>query len=146
MSDSNPLPTPGSRGPAVARTRRNQAVVLLWSLVWMISWVGVTLALTRGWLSQGAPGTVAAILSSSLGVGTLLAYRRFLKEADELQRRIEVEALALAFGVGLVGGLAYWLLQRSGALPKDEKELLYVLAGMSLTYAAAGLLGNRRYA
>jgi Na+/glutamate symporter len=121
-------------------------MVLLWSLVWMISWVGVTLALKRGWLASGAPGIVAALVSASLGLGTALAYRRFLNEADEVQRKIELEALALGFGVGLVGGFAYWLLERSGAVPTSKSDLLYVLAATCFTYSAGVLLGRRRYA
>jgi hypothetical protein len=130
----------------MTRNCRNQRLVVLWSLVWMSSWVGVTWALTSGWLASGAPGIVAAIVSSSLGIGTALAYWRFVKEADEVLRRIELEALALAFGVGVVGGLAYWLLERSGAVPVAKSDLLYVLAGTCLTYSAGVLLGKRRYA
>jgi hypothetical protein len=120
-------------------------MVLLWSMIWTSSFVGVTLALKRGWLA-GAPGIVAAVASASLGLGTALAYQRFLKEADEVQRKIELEALALAFGVGLIGGFAYWLLEYSGAVPASKSELLYVLAAMCLTYSAGVLLGRRRYA
>ena len=46
----------------------------------------------------------------------MLAYRRFLQNADELQRRIQLEALALGFGAALVGAAAYRLLERAGAI------------------------------
>jgi hypothetical protein len=130
----------------MTRNCRNQRLVILWSLVWMSSWVGVTLALKSGWLAAGAPGIVAALVSACLGIGTALAYRRFLNEADEVQRQIELEALALGFGVGLVGGFAYWLLERSGAVPTSKSDLLYVLAATCFTYSAGVLLGKRRYA
>jgi hypothetical protein len=146
MTIKSPAEQHGTRGPAMTRTCRNQRLVLLWSLVWMSSWVGVTLALKTGWLASGAPGIVAALVSASLGIGTALAYRRFLNEADEVQRKIELEALALAFGVGLVGGFAYWLLERSGAVPTAKSDLLYVLAATCFTYSAGVLLGRRRYA
>jgi hypothetical protein len=146
MTIKNRAELQGARGPAMTRNCRNQRGVLLWSLVWMSSWVGVTLALKSGWLASGAPGIVAAIVSTSLGIGTALAYRRFLNGADEVQRKIELEALALAFGVGVVGGFAYWLLERSGAVPIAKSDLLYVLAVTCLTYSAGVLLGKRRYA
>jgi hypothetical protein len=146
MSAKSHAEQQGARGPAMTRNRRNQRRVLLWSLVWMSSWVAVTWALTSGWLASGTPGIVAAIVSSSLGIGTALAYRRFLNEADEVQRKIELEALALAFGVGVVGGMAYWLLERGGAVPVDKTDLLYVLAVTFLTYSVGVLLGKRRYA
>lgn len=146
MTIQNPAERPGPRGSATARTCRNQRMVLLWTLVWMSSWVGVTWALKSGWLAAGAPGIIAAVVSASLGLGTALAYRRFLNEADEVQRKIELEALALAFGVGLVGGLAYWLLERSGAVPNAKSDLLYVLAATCFAYSAGVLIGKRRYA
>lgn len=146
MVIKSPTEQPGARGPAMTRNCRNQRLVLLWSLVWMSSFVGVTLALKSGWLASGAPGIVAAVVSSCLGLGTALAYRRFLKEADEVQRTIELEALALGFGVGLIGGFAYWLLERSGAVPTSKSDLLYVLAATCFTYSAGVLLGRRRYA
>ena len=46
----------------------------------------------------------------------VVAYRRYLGETDELRRKIEVDALALAFGVGLVGAFSYVLLERAGAV------------------------------
>jgi hypothetical protein len=146
MAIQSPAERPGARGSATARTCRNQRMVLLWTFAWMSSWVGVTWALKAGGLAAGVPGTIAALVSASLGLGTALAYRRFLNEADEVQRKIELEALALGFGVGLIGGFAYWLLERSGAVPTSKSDLLYVLAATCFTYSAGVLLGRRRYA
>jgi len=146
MTIKSPAEPQGARVPAMTRNRRNQRAVLLWTLLWVISWLGVTWALKSGLLASGAPGILAAVVSSCLGIGKALAYRRFLNEADELQRKIEIEALALAFGVGVVGGMAYWLLELSGAVPASRTDLLYVIAVALLTYSAGVLFGKRRYA
>lgn len=146
MTIKSPTESQGATGPAMTRDLRNRRAVLLWSLAWSISWVGVTWALKSGWLASGAPGFVAALVSSCLGIGQALAYRCFLNEADEVQRKIEMEALALGFGVGVVGGMAYWLLELSGAVAASKTDLLYVLAVALMTYSAGVLLGKRRYA
>jgi hypothetical protein len=126
------------------RDRRNQRRVIAWSLAWTVCWVTGSLAIDNGWWDAGAAGVAAAVLSALFGVALLLAYWRFLREADELRRKIEVEALALAFGVGLVGGIAYWLLGMSGIVA--EAEILHVLVLMIATHSLGILLGYRRYA
>lgn len=125
------------------RDRRNQRRIIAWSLAWMVSWTAGALVIERGWLAAGAAGVAAAALSAGLGIATLLAYRRFLREADELRRKIEIEALALAFGVGIVGGMTYWLLGKSGIVA--EAEILDVLLLMILAHPVGILIGYRRY-
>jgi peptidoglycan/LPS O-acetylase OafA/YrhL len=124
------------------RDRRNQRRVIAWSLLWTLCWVVGALAIDNGWMDAAAAGVAAAVLSALLGVGLLLAYWRFLREADELRRKIEVEALALAFGVGLVGGISYWLLGESGIVA--EAEILHVIVLMIVTHSLGILIGSRR--
>lgn len=124
--------------------RRNQRRVLLWMSAWTVSWLGVNAGIKFDWLSPGAPAIGAAVLSTALGVGWVLAYRRFLRDADELRRKIELDALALAVGVGVVGAVAYWLLEMAGAVA--ETDLLNIAVLMIFTHTAGVLLGRRRYA
>jgi hypothetical protein len=104
--------------------------------------VAVSLIVKRKWLPLPAI-VAAALFTSLLGAGTVLAYRRFLREADELRRKIEIEALALAFGVGVFGEATHFLLLASGAVSAHSSA--YVLAGMVFTYSAAALVQRRRY-
>lgn len=124
------------------RDRRNQRRVTLWASVWAFSFLAVTLAIRKEWLPFEV--TLAGVIGNSLlGIATVLAHRRFLQETDELRRKIEVEALALAFGVGMVGGLTYWLLAVSGAVP--QWGFAFVFAVMLLSYSFGVLVGRRRY-
>lgn len=54
-----------------------------------------------------------------------------------------MEALALTFGVGVVGGLTYWPLVVSGAVPGTG--FVYVSALMMIIYSVGVLIGRRRY-
>ncbi len=56
-----------------------------------------------------------AVTCAAIGIGGLLAYRRYLIEADELARRIQLEGLAFGFGVGLLIALSYELFDLAGA-------------------------------
>lgn len=124
------------------RDRRAQRRIRTWSLLWALSLIAVTLAIRRWHLSSGL--ILAGIASSALlGLGTLLAYRRFLRETDELRRKIELDALALAFGVGVIGGMTYWLLTIAEAV--STASFGFVFAAMILVYPAGVLVGLRRY-
>lgn len=124
------------------RDRRNQRRVILWSAIWAISFLAASLAIKNEWLTLVA--SIGAVsVAAAFGIVALLAYRRFLHETDELHRKIELEALALAFGVGVVGGLSYWLLVVGGLAP--HSGFSYVFAGMLLTHPAGVLIGRRRY-
>jgi predicted permease len=124
------------------RNRQNQGRILLLAFVWALSFVTVTLEIEKEWLPFGA--TLAGVVANAIfGIATVLAYRRFLRETDELRRKIEVEALALAFGAGVVGGLTYWLLMVSGVLP--AYGFAYIFALMILTHTVGVLVGLRRY-
>jgi hypothetical protein len=124
------------------RDGRNQLRVILWSFVWALSFVAVTLGVKKAWWPFG-PTLAGGIGTSLFGIATVLAYRRFLQETDELRRKIEVEALSLAFGVGVVGGMTYWLLTVMGAVP--AKDFLYVFLVMILAHPVGVLIGRRRY-
>ena len=124
------------------RERRAQRRIQAWSFLWALSVIAVTLAIRRWHLPSG-PLLAGIAGSALLGLGTLLAYRRFLRETDELRRKIELDALALAFGVGVVGGMTYWLLTISGAV--SSSSFGFVFAAMILVYPAGVLIGLRRY-
>lgn len=127
----------------LARDRRNRRSVTLWSLAWSLVFVAVTFGIQiLKW--PFAAALAGALGTAILGLGTVLAYRRYLVDADELRRKIEVEALALAFGVGVFGGLSCWLLVVSGAL--GVVVFAYVFSAMVLTHVLGVYLGCRRYA
>ena len=74
--------------------KRNQIRILMWMFVWMVAWLG-TLNLVRNEIvPQAIPAYVLALPSALLGLGMLNAFRVYLGQADELRRKIELDALA----------------------------------------------------
>jgi drug/metabolite transporter (DMT)-like permease len=126
------------------RDRRNQRRIIGWGFVWMAAWLAVNFAIRFDHLTSALGVATAAAVPAVLGVLTVLAYRRFLREADELRRKIEVEALALSAGVGLVCGFTYFLLERAALV--SESGLLVILMVITFTHALGVFLGMRRYA
>ena len=132
---------------STCRDRTNQRRMTVWSLVWTLAFLLVVFAIAAGWLATGWPAAAATLVPTVLGTITALAHLKFLREADELRRKIELEALAIAFGAGVVGGLALWMLSVAWpALDLADVDLALAAAGMLIVYSAASWLGRRRYA
>jgi hypothetical protein len=120
----------------------NRRTVRAWSLAWAAAYAGSAF-LTR-FADLTGPGVVAlGAVTAAMGLGTLVAYRGYLRDADELQRKIELDALAIAVGAALVGGTAIHVLDQGALL--GEFALTAVLMSMIVGYIAAVIAGHRRY-
>ncbi len=126
------------------KDRANGHRVMRWSLAWAAMMLTASAASSFNWFDGRIAGLVGAVLSALLGVFTVRAYRHFLKETDELRQKIELEALGIALGVGVVGGTTY--MQVANSLDSGEPRLSVVIAGMMVAYSIAVGVGRRRYA
>lgn len=71
---------------------------------------------------------------------------RLVRAGDELQRRIDVEALAIAALVAGLGALSASLLIIAGAFETSARTALaWVLPALSVTYVFARIVTARRY-
>ena len=77
-----------------------------------------------------------------MGLAPLVAYLRFLRQADEMLRKIQFEGLAFGFGAGIVFSIGYELLASAGApaLPPSATA-----AVMLVSWSIGQLVGWRRY-
>ena len=67
---------------------------------------------------------------------------RLLRETDELQRRITLEALAAAFALGSLLTFGYGLMQLAGAPPLSW---MFVWPVYAACWLVTGLIARRRY-
>jgi len=136
--------TKNSHWIATERDRRNQRHIIYWSLAWVVPFLGVNLAITNDWIESDSLAFAATAVVTGLGVGVLLAYRRFLTNADELMKKVQLDALALTVGVGVVSGFSYTLLERAGIVAEAEAMTLVMV--MAVTYITGIVVGLRRFA
>ena len=73
----------------------------------------------------------------------ILAYKRFLKELDEMERKIQLDALALSVGVTVVVFGGYTILEKAEMVPDLEASSLIMLT--ALTYMVGIIVGRIRY-
>jgi hypothetical protein len=110
----------------------------------------IVLMLLPRWLPAGGPDVVRVALRLLPLVPTAwiyLFYLRYLRESDELERKVEVEALALsAIATMLVGLGALLLGEEPGLALRAEVSLAAVLLAQAGSYVLARLWLRRRYA
>jgi hypothetical protein len=111
-------------------------------LAWALLFTGGSQLIKRDLLPPGAIPWLVAALPSVVGIFVLVAYGRFLREADELQRLIHLEALALGFAGGWIAICGYRIFERLGAPTADIADATIALA---IFYAIGIVRGSRRY-
>ena len=125
------------------RTRRNTIRLAWWTGAWLVTMAVAVFGSTLLWDSK-AFSFIAILVNIMAGVGMIAANKRHLDGLDELQRKIQLEAMALALGVGLVGGLAYSTMDLTDVIPFDA-EISFLVILISLAYIGATLIGRRKY-
>ena len=102
--------------------------------------------LCRHFLDGGAEGGLRVALAAlpALPVLWMLwSVHRYLSRADELHRRVHLEALGIAAGVTAAFSIVYGLLEESAGFPHLTARWAILLIGLS--WVASGCVLWRRY-
>lgn len=132
------LPEPAATGCDVRGQLRLAGVCLVWGILF----AGGMMLIKHELLPAGPLPWLIALLPSVAGVFVLLEYVRFLRRADELQRLIQLQAMAWGFGGGFLAICGYSLFEQLGAPSADAAGIVAV---MPILYAVASLVGAWRY-
>jgi uncharacterized protein YacL len=116
----------------------------LWTFLWLIT---VTLA-SHGpalfWGNDKASSILAIGLNVITGCRMIWANKIQLQGLDELQQRVQLEAMGITLGIGLVLGLAYSSLHTANIIAGNA-EISHLVMIMAITYLVCTLIGLRRY-
>ncbi|GAB2685362.1 hypothetical protein GCM10027170_15390 [Aliiglaciecola aliphaticivorans] len=74
----------------------------------------------------------------------IMANKHHLSRMDEMQRKIQLEAMAMSLGVSMVFGAAYGLIEATRLLSHspNPSNILFV---MGISYGVSVAIGSRRY-
>jgi hypothetical protein len=87
---------------------------------------------------------LAVGLDIAVGVGMILANKNYLAELNELQRKVQLNAMGITLGVGLIAGVPFSVMDFYHVIP-FHADMAYLLILMSLTFAVSNLYGTWRY-
>ena len=122
--------------------KRNEYRFAAWCLAWAVTYVAahwvlkadLDLATPLVWLLVAVP--ILTILAA------VFSYLHFLRNADELLRKIQLQGLAMGFGAGVVFVTGYQLLEAAGAAQMQTDHLIMV---MTFSWVAGQLYGMWHY-
>lgn len=115
-----------------------------WTLAWVLTMALATFGPQFFWVDNKLLTLAAILLNTAMGAGMVLSHIRHIKSLDEMQRKIQLEAMGITLGVVLVVGMSYSNLDNSNLIPMDaEISILFII--MVLTFMATSLLGAKRY-
>jgi hypothetical protein len=75
-------------------------------------------------------------------IAAVFSYMHFLRNADELLQKIQMQGLAMGFGAGVVFVTGYQLLEAAGA---SEMQTDHLLVLMMFSWMAGQIHGAWRY-
>ena len=132
------------QGDYQSRTRTN--VIQLFR--WCGAWAGTCALLAFGpkfvWNKALVFTLLAVGLNVCVGIGAILANKKYFDELDELQRKVHLNSLAITVGVAMIAGIPYSLMDAYRVIP-FHADISHLVALMALTYGASNLYGTRRY-
>ncbi len=116
--------------------------------VWNGAWGAATALMAFGpkylWNRASVFTLLAVGLDVAVGVGMVLANRNYLAELDELQRKVQLNSMAITLGVAVVAGVPFSVMDAYHLIP-IHADIGYLLILMSLTFGVSNLYGTRRY-
>ena len=131
-------------GDWAARTRHNTIRLAFWTGAWVITMAVAVFGPQLVWGSSSSLTVLAVAANVLVGFGMIVANKTHLKGLDEMQQRIQLEAMAIALGVGLVLGLAYSAADTTNLIAFDA-EISHLVMLIGLTYLAGIFFGHRNY-
>lgn len=127
-----------------AKNTKNTLIIFYWTIAWVLTTALVTFGTEFIWQSDKLLTSLAILLNVVIGFGMILAVKRYLKGLDEMQQKIQLDAMALSLGVGLVVGLGYSSMDQTNLIPFSA-EISHLIILMSLTYIVGIFAGLRKY-
>jgi hypothetical protein len=124
------------------RYRRDFIPPMAGYVVVMLGWKRLLDAVGPAWLR-----VLVALLPAVLVVLVIRAIARFVRDSDEMQRRIELEAVAIAAGIVAALSMTAGFLQSAGliAVPASV-AMLWVFPLLCMLYGFSKIAIARRYA
>lgn len=126
-----------------SRSIRDNLVLVTWVFAWMAALTVADKAALYGWWSAEWLTMLAIAVHVAIGIGMIFKFMSMLRGMDDLQRKIQLEALSLSLGISMVGCAAYSLLVTWGYIVDEEVTDIFML--MCVSYAASSLFGVWRY-
>lgn len=115
---------------------------------WGGAWLAATVLMAFGprflWHKSLVFTLLAVGLNVGVGVGMILAHKKYIAELDELQRKVYLNALGITAGVAVIGGVPFSVMDTYHLIP-FRASIGNLIMLMGLTYVVSLFYGLWRY-
>ena len=123
--------------------KKHTKIMLGWTIAWVLSLAFLSGGENSLWDSLLIT-KVGLIINFAIGIGMIIANKNLFKTYDELQKKIQFEAMAITLGLAVVVGLTYEVSFDFGVIDK-EPEFEYLMLFISFSYVATNIINARKY-
>lgn len=116
----------------------------LWTLAWIATLALASFGPPLLWNSAPVISWLAIGLNVAVGIVWVVVHARYLRGVDDLQRKIMMDAIGVALGLGLVGGFAYAAASNIDLI-NFRSDIAFLSILMGLVYVVAVAVGSLRY-
>jgi hypothetical protein len=127
-----------------SRVRTNVMRLFLWNAAWGAATALMAFGPKFLWNKALVFTLLVVGLDVAVGVGMILANKKYLAELDELQRKVQLNAMGITLGVGLIAGVPFSVMDSYHMIP-FHADIASLLILMSLTFLVSNLYGTWRY-
>src|SRR5690606_33889580 len=106
---------------------RRDIIVAAYCLGWALCFTGAMQVIKSGLVTHRPIAWVVAAVPSIASIWMLVAYTRYLREADELQRLLQLQAMGWGFGGGFFLICGYLLFESLGAPAVEPATLAAIM-------------------
>lgn len=127
-----------------ANAKKNVLYLGYWTGSWVTTMAIASFGQIYLWKDNTALTILFIAINTLVGIGMILMNRKYINDLDEMQRKVSLDAMAIALGVGVVGGLSYSMLDQANVIAFDA-EIAHLVMLIGITYMIAIFIGNNRY-
>ena len=123
--------------------KKQNKVLLGWTLAWVLSLAFLTGAENTLW-NDLIYTKIGLLINLVIGIVMIVAHKNLFKTYDELQKKIQFEAMAITLGLAVVVGLTYEVSFDFGVID-SEPEFEYLMLFICFSYVASTIISAIRY-
>ena len=123
--------------------KKHTKILMAWTFAWLASLAFLSGGVNYLWDSLLIT-KIGLLINLAIGVGMIIANKNLFKHYDELQKKIQFEAMALTLGLAVVVGVVYEISFDFGVI-NSEPEFEYLVFFICFSYIASIIINSLRY-
>ena len=123
--------------------KKQTKIMLAWCFAWVASLAFLSAGVNYLWDSLLIT-KIGLLINLAIGIGMIIAHKNLFKTYDELQKKIQFEAMAITLGLAVVVGNTYEISFDFGVI-NSEPEFEYLIIFISFIYITSTFINSRKY-